>query len=236
MLFLKQTQNKFYQAVFDNKSSLDFIHSKNSTDRFAIYRHNIFENLRKHLAHIFPGIWILLGEACANSAALAFIKNPEHTKEKFPDFLMQQSEFAHLPYLKDYAQYELRVHGAYKALQIPGTTYSNLENISEDKLEKIRFKFLPSVFLYASQFPIDQIKYIIDNPDASAINLEQDPKIAVIAKLNHQVFTFFVEPDMGLFLNALYQGLTLAQAAQHIDNLTHALYFLIKHKLIQEII
>jgi hypothetical protein len=239
---LEHTQQKFYQAIFDKKISLEFIASKNSRDRLAIYRANIFENLRHRLANTFPGIWILLGEECANSVALAFIKNPEHQRKEFPDFLTHQSELAHLPYLKDYARYEWLGHKAYYAANALPINPYDLEKIPEKNLEKICFKFLPSVFLYTSPFSIEQIKTIIDNPDASAINLKQENTTAVIARPEEHVLTVFINPDMSLFFTYLYQGQTLGQACEQINvhypdfDLTQAIHLLLKHKLIMEIL
>lgn len=241
MSLLEQTQKKFYQAIFDKKTSLDFIHSKNPENRLAIYRSNIFENLRNRIATIFPGIWILLGDDCANSAALAFVKNPDNKIKAFPDFLSEQAALAHLPYLKDYARYEWLLYKSLRAPCVQAINPNLLETIPEEKLARLRFVFLPSVFLYTAQFSLEQIKTIIDNPEASAINLKQERMTVLIAKPKKHVFTLFIKSDMGLFFTYLSQGKTLGEtteqiSAQHPDfDLTQAMHILLKYKLIMEI-
>ena len=252
MATLEYTQQCFLQAIFNPKiASVDFIASNYPMERLKVYRATIFENLRNSLALTFPGIWTLLGHDCANSVAYAFANNPENMPKTgclddwgnaFPDFLASQLELQHLPYLKDYAQYEWLKHLAYGAAHANTITAENLEKIPEEKIEEIRFLFLPSVFLLTAQFPIHRIQDIIEQPDAPAIDLQHEITTAIIARPKGQILTLFVSQDLGLFFKYLHDGQTLGQATAQTSipypdfDLSTAIHLLLKHSLIQEVL
>lgn len=252
MTILEHTQQYFSYVIFNKKiAPLDFIRSDHPIERLGVYRATIIENLRNSLALTFPGIWTLLGNDCANSVAYAFVKKPDNMPktgclddwgDAFPDFLAAQFELQHLPYLKDYAQYEWLMHLAYGAAQAKAITADDLKKIPEEKIEDIRFVFLPSVFLLTTQFPLCRIKNIIEQPNAPAIDLFEAVSTVVIARPAGQVITLFVTEDMGLFFKCLHKGQTLGQATaqtsiSYLDfDLSMAIGLLLKHSLIQEVL
>ncbi len=248
---LEQIQQNFVDAIFDPHISLDdFIGSSHPFERLDVYRTTIFENLRNSLELTFPGIWKLLGDECANSAAYIFAKNPGNMPntgclddwgEAFPLFLASQSAFVQLPYLKDYAIYEWLMHLAFIAADSSTLSPQDLEKIPEDKIDNIRFNFLPSVFLYEAEFPIYRIQEIIEDPNAPAIDLQPEETIVVISRPHKQVMSLFVTPATGLFLKSLMANETLLEAATQTEkkyrdfDLSAAIGLLLKHELIQEI-
>ncbi len=222
MLTLEHHQQQFSQAIFNaHNANLNFIASNYPSDRLAVYRATILENLRNSLALTFPGIWILLGEECADSVAYAFAQNPKLLPDSgclddlgaaFPEFLAQQSALNSLPYLKDYAQYEWLMHRAYGAAHTEAIRPQDLEQFSEDEIEAVRFSFIPSLFIHTSVYPLHRIQDIIEQPDAPALDLQSEMTTALIARPQNRVMTWFVTPATGLFLNELIAGANLSAA------------------------
>ncbi|MGA2654877.1 MAG: DNA-binding domain-containing protein [Gammaproteobacteria bacterium] len=247
---LAQTQHLFYQAIFDDDIDLDFIASSDAKQRFAIYRRNIFETLRNKLALTFPGVWILLGERCANSVARAFIQTQQYLSHQpclhlwgaqFPAFLENLPELTTLPYLKDYAEFEWRKHLAYYAADAEPINPHVLQALSEDDIADVEIVFLPSLYLLTSPFSLQDIQEIVNNPQAPKIDLKNQITTVVIAKLNHHVISIFIPTDIGLFFQYLSKQQSLQNALQYTQNqypdfdLQAALYILIKYQLIWKI-
>lgn len=149
------TQEMFKRSILQLDSiDTSFIKSSHPAERLNIYRQTILENIRNSLSITFPGIWILLGEECANNVAFAFCKNEYNLPisgclddfgKNFPDFIEAQKEFNALPYLKDYGRFEWLQHQSYRAKYLESISTSELENISADKIEEIGFSLIPSI-------------------------------------------------------------------------------------------
>ncbi len=251
MSLLECTQKSFYEAILDKDSALDFIASNYSSACLDIYRVTIIENLRNSLALTFPGVCALLGDECFKSAAYFFIINPNHLPktgclddwgEDFPQFLAKQPQLQHLSYLKDYAAYEWLLHLAYHADCATAIDPIELEKIPEDRIEHIRFKFIPSMFLYNAAFPIDLIQAQINQADASSIILNQNNTGVVITKTEQQVMSLFVNQDDLAFFKYLFDGESLGQTIAKTTekypdvNVTLAIHFLLSHSLIQSLL
>jgi hypothetical protein len=250
MSLLEQTQKSFYQAILDKDSAVDFIESNDASARLDIYRATIFENLHNSLALTFPGVCALLGDKCFKSAAYLFIKDPDQMPttgclddwgEDFPQFLAQQSQLQHLPYLKDYAVYEWLLHLAYHADKTAVIDPIELNKIPEDHLEHIHVKFIPSMFLYNAEFSIDRIEAQIKQADASTLILKHNNTGVVIAKTGKQVKSLFIPQDELEFFKYLNEGERLGKAISKTTekysdfNVTMAIKFLLQHSLIQSV-
>jgi hypothetical protein len=247
---LELNQQLFYDALFDQKpNSLNFIHSTDAFERLKIYKHTIFENLRQALAITYPGIWVLLGEECANSFAYAFITfkknlpltgNLDEWGEGFPDFLADQTELSNLLYIKQYGHYEWLKHLAYGQLEAESLDYSDLINLSEQNIEESVLKFIPSLYLFKSEYSLDKIQEIIDNPNADSIKLENLPSYAIIARPENSVITLWVSEEYYIFFENLRRGLALGKVIQKITDLysnfdlASMIHFLISYMLIEK--
>ena len=249
---LKAIQSDFYKSLFQKKQDYpSFISSSYPSERFDVYRQTIFENMRNALQITFPGIWKLLGEESANSVANAFCKIEKHLPstgclddfgKAFINFLGNLKELAELPYLKDYASYEWSKHKAYGAARSTYITASDLKQIPEDKIDNISFTLIPSLFLFSSSFPINDIQEIIENPNSSSINLTSTQAYNIILCPEDEVITFWIEQNLWKFIQYLTKGKTLAQATHKIQekhpdfNLSDAIHFILEKQLIHKII
>lgn len=248
MKTLEDVQEDFCRAIMHRKfDEPSFIASTDPLDRLAIYKNTIFDTLRKALKITFPGIWILLGDECANNLAEAFCSTVANLPtsgclddwgSQFPDFIEQQLPLQQFAYLKDYGGYEWLKHLAYCA-DSAGPLMSNaLEGISEEDTEGLSFSFLPSVFTLESGFALDEIVALIANPELPEIKSIFKKTYAIIARPNCEVLTFWVNADVWYFTTLLLNNQTLgavykAVIKQYPDfDLTKALQFLLQENLI----
>lgn len=253
MLSLEDLQRSFYHAIFQKKSTdLGFIKSSDPSERLAIYSHTIFENIRKSLQLTFPGIWALLGDACANKAAYHFCFIEQHLPstgclddfgEYFPEFLNQIEALNTHPYLQDYALYEWLKHKAYSIKKTRTIHFSELHSIPENLLNQITFIFSPCFFTFSSLFPIKSIEALIKNPNASPVNLTNlDPcHYAIISRVKNKQVTIWISLSLWDFIHSLKSGKSLYQSALYTQeihpdfDLPTALTFLIQNHFIYKI-
>jgi len=242
---LENIQESFCAAVFDKSLPVDFIASNYPAERMNIYRNNVLENLRNALALTFPKSWKLLGKECADSVAYHFVKarNLPDTGVfddwggDFSAFLENVNELKSVPYISDFARYEWLSHRAYLSAPAKHIDASEFTKFSEEEIESLKIKLLPSVFLYESKYPIDQINEVASNPDAAAINLEKRGSYAIIYRPDLEVITLWISHAEYVFFNAVSCGMSLSDAARHFqeDDLTRCLLFAMTNGLIEGI-
>ncbi len=249
---LKQTQNDFYHTMFDNKAPiLPFIKSDHPDERLNIYKQTILENLRHALEITYPGIWSLLGKACADSAAYVFCSkakkfpvsgNLDEWGKDFPEFLALQPELSGLPYLKTYGEYEWLKHLAYGQLESDYVNYADLSALSENDLANCKLHFHPSVYLMQSDYPIDKIQEIIEQPDVPGFELTKKVTCVVIARPENCIMTYWVPPEYFLFFENMVKNLSLSECVENTEkeysdfNIAEAIGFLMDNKLLSSMI
>lgn len=87
-----------------------------STFGLKSYLRNFREAVRSALSKQYPGVWQLVGEECARALSYSYCKSGkafgstgsiEFCTMNFPPYLQQVNAQHQLPYLSDYAQFEL---------------------------------------------------------------------------------------------------------------------------------
>ncbi len=229
---------------------LDFVASSFAQERFAIYRQTLFENLRHALAITFPGIWILLGEECANSVAYAFIKQSSNLPTtgclddwgyELVNFFETITELKQLPYLKDVAIVEWYKHQSYIAADTSCVEITELQRFSESEINELQFQFHPSVFLFQSRYPLQHIFNVIEDLNAPTIDLNLKTTYALILRNEYDVEKIWLQQQQWLFLNALKQGKKLSEVFEDVlsidqdFDLTQMIYFMFEKKLISAV-
>jgi len=250
---IEKIQKQFLQAIFHaDPAGLNFIVSDYPDARIAIYRQTIFENLRHALSIVFPGVWKLLGDECANSAAYAFSRNMVNLPDinclnewggQFPDFLESLNELQSLPYLKDYACYEWFKHLAYGAEEVKVVSKEDWQKIPEDLIGDVKLVFVPSFFLCMFSYPVNEIQAMLDDADSPGINLHPANTFALIVRVDNEVRTIWLEKSAFVFFKMLKQGADLQQAyeetCKHDEmtvNLTQILIIMLKNNMIHRVI
>jgi len=192
---LKFIQKAFSDALLEN-GEISFISSDHPTARLNVYRHNVISNMSNALSITFPGVWKLLGEECANSLAHAFCQSKSNFPRSgclegwgrgFPDFLSQRKELASVPYIRDYALYEWLKHISYGAEK----TLYNIDYVLNNRPAKLP----PDMFIFTSNFPIDKIQEVVDNPALDYAD-GAGPVFCVICRPVNKVVTTWVAEEL----------------------------------------
>jgi len=248
---LKDLQQQFTNALFSKQSISAFVSSDNAAQRFNIYRQTVLENLRHALEITYPGVWLLLGKACADSTAHAFCCEQQYAPqtgclddwgELFTSFLGTYPKLTDLPYLQDYAHYEWIKQLAYKAPKHASISSAALSQIPNAQLAGLIIHLVPACYLYQSIYPIQQIAGIAHNPQSDAIDLVCHTVYAVITRIENHVLTLWVAADLWFFIatikdNAPLEEATMKTTEQYPDfKLETALHFLLQQQLIKALI
>lgn len=244
---LERTQATFLDCLLDRECDADFIQSTSPLERLSVYRNTMYENLRNALELTFPGVWKLLGEECANSVAKAFCKKEGNLPTtgclddwgvQFPKFLAKQKELDAVPYIQDFAEYEWLRSKAFAAKDCTALTFADLERVALDQVDSLCFSFVPSLFKYFSDFPLDDIQHQVDDPSAEPLVLSDKKAYVLLARFDNQLCTYWVSESLWFFVNTLALGRSLAVAAEELTerypdfDLTQSLLFLFQKKLV----
>lgn len=252
MTTLKSIQQDFLNTIIQEETiHSDIIASTYPAQRLAIYRQTILETLRQALELTFPGIWMLIGKDCANHLAKLFCQDLSNLPTEaclddwgaqFPKFIGQQSALSHLPYLQDYAEYEWLKHRSFCAPSSISLTLADLQLAPETDLETLQLDFKPAVFIFYSEYPLNKIEALIENPNAEAININSNKSYALITRKNNVIHTEWINADLHCFIEALRNKYPLGQALIKTQekypqfNLTQSLQFLIQSSLSCELL
>lgn len=250
---LNSIQTQFYNTIFNKQNGmLTEIKSDFPGDRINIYRQTILENLRHALQITYPGLWALLGQECADSAAYVFCNetinlpssgNLDDWGKSFPTFLGLQPELLNLPYLNAYGEYEWLKHLAYGELEGKFLTYADFAHLSESDLalDNCTLNFHPTVSFIQSDFPLDKIQEIIDKPNGEGFDLRKNTTYGLIARSEESVVTYWISEDNFIFFQNIENKLSLADCIENTENkypnfsIIKAIDFLMVNKLISGI-
>ncbi|MDA0939155.1 MAG: DNA-binding domain-containing protein [Proteobacteria bacterium] len=248
---LKELQKSLYDAIFHYQKS-NFIKSQDYiSSRLNIYKYTIFENIRQHLQRTFPGVWSLLGSLCADNAVRLLLKSRFYMPKsgcinwfggRFPDFLYNIPTLSStIPYIKDYALYEWLLHVAHYLKQTRSAI--SMRDLTCQLNTDAYFKLIPSFLMFKSAFPIDEIHDIAIHKLNKSIflNFKCSTQCIIVAH-NQSIKTFWIQKDLWTFIHCLFKNKDIATSilyAKKINaqfDLPYALYFLVKHKLIKDIV
>ncbi len=249
---LKTIQKNFFFSVFDKEGeNLQDISSTDAEERFNVYRQTVIQNLQNALTVAFPCTWKLLGPKCADSAAYRFLKKGKNGPEtgclddwgeSFPEFLESVPEFSKFSYLGDFARYEWLKQEAYCSSPDGKIQPPDLNGLSEEQIGQAKIQFVSSVQLFFSDYPIDQIQDLIDEPTTKNITLRQGGACAIIARINNTVKTFWLSASQYAFIGFLLNNCSLGNAIESTIrkygsfNLEETLYLLLHAGVVKKII
>jgi len=147
--------------------------------RLAVYRHNVFTNLRNVLGDIFPVVKRIVGEAFFVHAADQFIRtHPSHSGDlnrygaQWPAFLAGYPHAAELPYLPDVARLEWAWHACFHAAEAATLDLGRLADVPAGLHGALVFRLHPAVRLLASEFPILRIWQVNQDDYSGALEID----------------------------------------------------------------
>jgi len=190
------------------------------SERFRVYRNNVFASLINALRARYPVIERLVGEDFFEAAAAHFIEaHPPRSPilidygEDFSAFLASFEPADTLPYLADVARLEWLRHRAYHAADRKALGPSDLGGAPSDRVSALRFEFHPSAALVVSPYPIVSI-WETNARDAGTHPIGPDlaGEAALVVRPDIEVHVFRLDEVEHAFAAALAQGATLGQA------------------------
>ena len=201
---MHELQQAFHHNIFRKEDDLSFISSNFPKERFDLYRQTIFENMRNALKITYPGVWKLLGDECAGSAAYAYCQLDQNLPRTgclddfgvgFPEFLATSDQLLNLPYLRDYAHYEWLKHISYIAADSKPILPSDLMSVPEDQIDHVTFQFRPSSHIFHSKYPLFDIHQIIEDTTGISITLKQEEGYGIISRRENEIQTYWIAKD-----------------------------------------
>ena len=174
-------QSLFREAIFDPTRPVpDGLSDGNNSPagrRFDVYRNNVTVSLIEALHTGFPVIARLLGKDNMDGVSRLFLRahppvSPLMTMygDRFPDFLENVPQLAHIGYLADVARLEMALRRSYHAADSTQSNPDELAALTAEQLMKCTFSFAPSVGLVRSEWPIHDIWWINTNNSTTAPN------------------------------------------------------------------
>ncbi|MFK8039849.1 MAG: putative DNA-binding domain-containing protein [Rickettsiaceae bacterium] len=238
-LNLESIQINIINSLFKDNADLNFISSDYPKERLIIYRNNMCIVLSQTLKTIYPGIWKLLGEECANAASYKFLQNTAHWPssplhdnwaEKFVEFLSQRNELKAIKYLKDFAQYQW--------LQYLSTSnqYENYAINNIEEVDVLSLKLRPGIFLHSSHFALHKIEDFINNISKSSFELGN--YYFIVLQSNNKVIAKVVSKDFWRFIQIMQNNQTIINTyeimLQHNNkfDLSGVIDFLIEYNML----
>ncbi len=165
---LRELQQRFTTAMFQGGTAgldADIVENGLPADaRLGVYRESILGNLTSALAHVYPVIERLVGEAFFESAAREYVRrHPSVSGDlhefggEFPGFLAEFPPAAELEYLPDVAQLEWHCHRVFHAADQPPLSIEKLAVIAPEDYTALRFSMHPACRLFSSDYPVHRI-------------------------------------------------------------------------------
>ena len=188
--------------------------------RFAVYRNNVASSLIDCLAASYPAVRRLLGEEYfRETAGIYAAQNLPHSPVMleygggFPSFLEQFEPLAELAYLADVARIERAWLEAYHAAEAAPLDPTALAGVPANRAGDLCLTLHPSVRIVRSLFPALSIWHMnIADAEVPPIDLEAGGEDALVARTEAEVQVRALPAGGAVFLIALGDGETLAQA------------------------
>ncbi|WP_120501416.1 DNA-binding domain-containing protein [Roseovarius sp. EL26] len=184
--------------------------------RFNVYRNNVAVSLTEAMHNAFPLISKLLGRTNMDGLAGTFLRQHPpssplmmHYGDALPDFLNNEKQLAHIPYLPDVARFELAIRRSYHAADSTPITPEELA-IDPEQLASATIRFAPAMELVRSPWPVHAIWAYNTEPDA------QKPQAAaqdtLITRPEFDPVPQLLPQGGADWILALCQGQTIGQA------------------------
>ncbi|MEJ2344805.1 MAG: DNA-binding domain-containing protein [Gammaproteobacteria bacterium] len=187
----------------------------------AIYRNNVFSNLREALRTLFPVIERLVGEEFFRYAADEYIRryaSPAGDLNRFgsrmPEFLADFEATAELMYLPDTARLEWLAHRAYHAADAGPCSLERLAAVAPERYADLRFRLHPGAALLASPYPVHRI-WQVNQPGyagADTVDLRAGPARLLVERRHGSVEVQYLDAGEWALVQALADDRTFSSA------------------------
>lgn len=223
---LRELQLAFVGSLFDGADAAlapaVVAGSLRAEERLAVYRNNVFHNLREALRAVYPVVERLVGEAFFAHAADDYISafpsrsgDLHRFGDQFAGFLAALPAAAGLTYLPDTARLEWLVHEVFHAAEHVPLAPARLAQVPAQRYPGLIFRLHPACRLLASAFPVHRI-WKVNQPEwegDQSVDLKAGG-VGLLVRRGGGFGTDLQPLEAGEFvaLQAMSRGLTLAQA------------------------
>ena len=147
------------------------INGTSPQNRLSVYQGNVEGAFQKALEGSYPLTWELIGQKCAAGAANTFVRALRtyphegtllNWGEDFPNFLRTFEPTKGVAYLPDFARFEWLTWQSLCAEEKSPLSSETLKNINPAHYADLIFSLSPSVFLFESTYPLDQIMEVLE--------------------------------------------------------------------------
>ncbi len=228
MMLWRDIQHEFAAALCDPSAAppaaVEATTERPAVRRFNVYRNNVMVSLIEALGAGYPVVKELVGEEFFKGMARAYVASHKphspvmlHYGDDFPAFIAAFKPAEALPFLSDVARVELGWNQAYHAADCDAVTIDNLQTVTPEHLETVKFRLHPSLHLLYSQWPavsIWQIHQTSDNPAEAMQQLSPEPEHMLIVRPRWDVDVRLLPEATWTFFKALHAGSCLGAAAE----------------------
>lgn len=201
---LREVQSEFLRGIFESGDCAIAAEIRGAglsgEERLAIYRNNVFANLRSALQAVYPVVLRLVGEEFFNHAANGYIcaySSPSGDIHdfgaQFPEFLAKFPGAAELVYLPDTARLEWLVHEAFHEQDHRPLSLERLAKVAAEDYQKLRFKLHPACRLFFSAYPVHRI-WQVNQPEYNGDDSVDLSEGAVKLLVRRQGFVIEIAP------------------------------------------
>jgi hypothetical protein len=220
---LRTLQRSFAEAIFSLDAPIPITVQAASDvarlSRFGVYRNNVVAGLIRAMGARYPVCRKLLWPETFDGAARLYVMSEPprspvllHYGDGFPQFLRRIGEGAATDYVSDIAALEtarVRAYHAADAIPLPADAF---RSIPAGALPGLRMRLHPSVTLLSSRFPVVSAwEAAIRIGDAAHVAWSAES--ALVARPQDDVIVRILPPGGFMFLSAIAEGHTVADAA-----------------------
>ena len=248
-----ETQD-FFGHYFFNKSLGDIPtqlshYSKEELEaRLSIYKNNIYFSLIEVLKDTFKSIVETIGEELFVNVARAYLANKPDSNaaiiefgKDFPDFLKSVDNLSQLTYLYDLANLDYQHHLCYYAIDAEPMPAEAFAQFDTEELIASSVKFVPSVKVMSSQYPIYSIWDLAQDPEKDIKIDANNAEYLLLYRADMETVLLNIDYSLYLFLTYLEQQHTLEEALSLVIdenenfNATQTIGFLVQSGIVKEL-
>lgn len=224
---LAELQTRIRDAVVAGRAAdvAPFIRGgANPLHRLAVHQRHYRTSIARALVARFPACHWLIGSDRLNAAALAFAAASPPVApciaeygDLFPAFLAERAE--DLPYLRDFAELELRLGPASLAVDLPAAPVAALAAIGEEGLPGLVLRLQPGLAYLTACWPVDDlIRVFLSGTEPEHLRLDPERVPLEIRGARGRFAIERLAPAEWTFRHALQQGLPLGEAAARAED------------------
>lgn len=218
-----RTQASFAASIFNSSVSVPlFVRAstrRRTASGLAVYRNNVSLGLINFVAARFPAVRALAGDGSFFDRVGQFvIAHPPRSPvllgygDAFPGFIRSLGPDACFRYIADVAELEFMRAKAYHAADAVSLSPAVFADCPVDHLPNVKMSFHPSALLIQSRFPVVSVWYAHQD-DAAYRAYAWGAESALVVRPNLDVEVWKLPPGGFAFLDSLFKGRTIAEAA-----------------------